>query len=99
VQFQVNCTGAPRTFKWKKGAFALTLTEGCGPTEIEAWGEPIDCRRRGRIFVAGTGRGGWSDQFDFVSYENEVLVFGRRGQKAEAKDPRKEQIGIWLGCE
>ena len=98
-QFTFDLTGTPQTFKWRKGAFAVTLTEGCAQTDIEGWGEPVECRRRGRVFVAGTNKGGWSDHFDFVSYENDVLTLGRKGQKSEAKEPRREQVGIWLGCE
>jgi hypothetical protein len=96
VQFQVNCAGAPRTFKWKKGSFALTFTEGCKPVDFESWGEPVNCRKRGRVFVAGTPGG--SGHFDFVNFENDVLVLGAAGQKSEVKTPRKQQTAIWLGC-
>jgi hypothetical protein len=60
-------------------------------------GEPVDCRRQKRLFVVGNE--GASDYFDFVSYKNDVLIIGNKGRKAEQKDPKKDQIAIWLGCE
>jgi hypothetical protein len=97
LEFQVNCTGTPKKFKWKKGAFAVTFSEGCKPTNIESWGEPVNCRKRGRTFVAGNA--GASSYYDFVRFEDDVLILGSRAQKAQVKAPRKEQTAIWLGCE
>lgn len=97
VEFQINCRGAPQKFTWRKASFALTFSEGCGPADFESWGEPVNCRSRGRLFVAGNA--GASGYYDLVKFENDVLILGSRSQKAEVKAPRKEQTAIWLGCE
>jgi len=98
VTFQANCTGEPKKYKWKKDGFALSFTEGCTQVDLEAWGEPVDCRKKGRLFVTGTQSGGRGAYVDYISFENDVLTFGSKGQKWVVNDPRKEIMEIWMGC-
>jgi hypothetical protein len=97
VEFQVNCTGEPRRFTWKKeGGFSVTFAEGCKEVNLNAWGEPTNCKGRGRLFQIGNE--GRAAIIDFISYENDTLMLGYRGKKAQERSPRKEQIGIWMAC-
>lgn len=97
VTFQVNCTGEPKQYKWKKDGFAISFAEGCQAVDLDAWGEPVDCRKRGRLFVVGSsqGRGAY---VDYVSFDKDILTLGNKGRKWEVKTPRKDIVEIWLGC-
>jgi len=97
VTFQVNCTGEPKKYRWKTNGFAISFTEGCQQVDLDQWGEPVDCRKRGRLFVVGSSQGR-GDYVDFVSFEKDVLTFGHQGRKWEVKSPRKDVVEIWLGC-
>jgi hypothetical protein len=99
VTFQVNCSGEPKKYKWNKDqGFAISFAEGCKEVDLSPWGNPVDCRKTGRLFVAGTQKGGRGSNIDYISFENDVLTFGYKGQKWVVKEPRKDIMEVWIGC-
>lgn len=97
VSFQVNCKGEPRIFNWRKGAFSVVFGEGCKDFNIPAWGEPVNCKGRGRLFIGGGPRHQvhYADQ---VTFQNDELMMGAKGKQLPVKDYRRHNFGIWMGC-